>query len=114
MAKIYLERKSQHSRCSGYIEFPLMFALADMMNVRVAYHRSFTCLLSRVSCLVHFLETKLCMVCPGDFEIVDLEMLDTYLLLDTDVSLDVVQRGEDIRPLCIYRVERGPFVTLYG
>jgi hypothetical protein len=44
---------------------------------------------------------------------VDLETLDTQVLLDpVDVSLDFVQRREDVRPLSIYRID-GEFLLCY-
>ncbi|CCO29198.1 Rho1 guanine nucleotide exchange factor 1 [Rhizoctonia solani AG-1 IB] len=62
---------------------------------------------------IHFLKTKLCVACPKGFEIVDLETLDTQVLLDpVDVSLDFVQRREDVRPLSIYRID-GEFLLCY-
>ncbi|CAE6403655.1 unnamed protein product [Rhizoctonia solani] len=62
---------------------------------------------------IHFLKTKLCVACPKGFEIVDLETLDTQVLLDpVDVSLDFVQRRDDVRPLSIYRID-GEFLLCY-
>ncbi|CAE6475401.1 unnamed protein product [Rhizoctonia solani] len=62
---------------------------------------------------IHFLKTKLCVACTTGFEIVDLETLDTQALLDpVDVSLDFVQRRDDVRPLSIYRID-GEFLLCY-
>ncbi|KAG9073620.1 RHO1 GDP-GTP exchange protein 2 [Ceratobasidium sp. UAMH 11750] len=62
---------------------------------------------------IHFLKTKLCVACTKGFEIVDLETLDTQVLLDpADASLDFVQRREDARPLSIYRID-GEFLLCY-
>lgn len=53
------------------------------------------------------------MACTKGFEIVDLETLDTQVLLDpADASLDFVQRREDVRPLAIYRID-GEFLLCY-
>ncbi|PAV20204.1 CNH-domain-containing [Pyrrhoderma noxium] len=55
---------------------------------------------------IHYLKTKLCVGCTKGFEIVDLETLDTQALLDpSDVSLDFVQKREDVRPMSIYRIK---------
>jgi len=55
---------------------------------------------------IHYLKTKLCVGCTKGFEIVDLETLDTQGLLDpADVSLDFVERRENVRPMAIYRIE---------
>ncbi|KAF8603877.1 CNH-domain-containing protein [Ceratobasidium sp. AG-I] len=63
---------------------------------------------------IHFLKTKLCVACTKGFEIVDLETLDTQVLLDpADASLDFVQRREDVRPLAIYRID-GEFLLCYN
>lgn len=63
---------------------------------------------------IHFLKTKLCVACTKGFEIVDLETLDTQILLDpADASLDFVQRREDVRPLSIYRID-GEFLLCYN
>ncbi|QRV74343.1 Rho guanine nucleotide exchange factor [Ceratobasidium sp. AG-Ba] len=62
---------------------------------------------------IHFLKTKLCVACTKGFEIVDLETLDTQVLLDpADASLDFVQRQYDARPLSIYRID-GEFLLCY-
>jgi hypothetical protein len=55
---------------------------------------------------IHFLRTKLCVGCTKGFEIVDLETLDAQGLLDpNDVSLDFVQKRDNVRPMAIYRVD---------
>ncbi|EJU03635.1 CNH-domain-containing protein [Dacryopinax primogenitus] len=62
---------------------------------------------------LHFLKTKLCVGCTKGFEIVDLETLDTQGLLDpADVSLDFVQKRENVKPIAIYRID-GEFLLCY-
>ncbi|KAG8734600.1 RHO1 GDP-GTP exchange protein 2, partial [Ceratobasidium sp. 428] len=54
---------------------------------------------------IQFLETKLCVACTKDSEIVDLETLGTQSLLDpADASLDFAHGREGVRPLSIYRI----------
>ncbi|KZP01607.1 CNH-domain-containing protein [Calocera viscosa TUFC12733] len=62
---------------------------------------------------LHFLKTKLCVGCTKGFEIVDLETLDTQGLLDpADMSLDFVQKRENVKPIAIYRID-GEFLLCY-
>ncbi|WFD27733.1 RHO1 GDP-GTP exchange protein 2 [Malassezia nana] len=63
---------------------------------------------------IHFFKSKLCMGTPKGFEIVDLETLDTQGLLDpADISLDFVQRRENLKPIAIFRVD-GEFLLCYN
>jgi len=63
---------------------------------------------------VHFFKSKLCVGTPKGFEIVDLETLDTQGLLDpADISLDFVQRRENLKPIAIFRVD-GEFLLCYN
>lgn len=63
---------------------------------------------------IHFFKSKLCVGTPKGFEIVDLETLDTQGLLDpADVSLDFVQRRENLKPIAIFRVD-GEFLLCYN
>jgi hypothetical protein len=59
---------------------------------------------------IHFLRTKLCVVCVNGFEIIDPDTLDTQGLLDpSDESLGFIRRrrGDHTwpKPVAIYRIE---------
>ncbi|KAF7332276.1 Rho guanyl-nucleotide exchange factor [Mycena kentingensis (nom. inval.)] len=57
------------------------------------------------STLVHYIKTRLCIGGSKEFEIVDLESLETQGLLDpTDESLEFVRKRENLRPMAIYRI----------
>lgn len=63
---------------------------------------------------IHFLKSKLCVGTAKGFEIVDLETLDTQGLLDpADLSLDFVQRQENLKPIAIFRID-GEFLLCYN
>lgn len=63
---------------------------------------------------IHFLKSKLCIGTIKGFEIVDLETLDTQGLLDpADVSLEFVQRQENLQPIAIFRID-GEFLLCYN
>ncbi|CAB4399307.1 unnamed protein product [Rhizophagus irregularis] len=64
---------------------------------------------------VNFLSKKLCVgCCAKGFEIVDLETLITQSLIDPDdVSLDFVQKKENVKPIAIYRISGGDFLLCY-
>ncbi|CAE6451711.1 unnamed protein product [Rhizoctonia solani] len=62
---------------------------------------------------LHFLETQLCVVCTGGFEMLNFNTLEAYPLLDpTDPLLDLV-RCKDVHPLAMYQVD-GLFLLCYA
>ncbi|CAI2166629.1 18259_t:CDS:10 [Funneliformis geosporum] len=64
---------------------------------------------------VNFLNKKLCVgCCAKGFEVVDLETLITQSLIDPeDVSLDFVQKKENVKPIAIYRIAGRDFLLCY-
>ncbi|KAG0267569.1 RHO1 GDP-GTP exchange protein 2 [Actinomortierella ambigua] len=68
----------------------------------------------RESHSLHFLRNTLCVGCSRGFELVDLSTLNTQDLLDfTDPSLEFVQKkGENVKPIAIYRIESDTFMFL--
>ncbi|WFD19776.1 25S rRNA (cytosine(2870)-C(5))-methyltransferase [Malassezia caprae] len=70
--------------------------------------------ISQIDLLEEYQILLLCVGTPKGFEIVDLETLDTQGLLDpADISLDFVQRCENLKPIAIFRVD-GEFLLCYN
>ncbi|CAE6524207.1 unnamed protein product [Rhizoctonia solani] len=62
---------------------------------------------------IQFLKTKLCAAGATGFEVIDLETLDTQVLLDpADNALSFVRQYKHPRPLCVYGV-RNEFLVCY-
>ncbi|CAE6431461.1 Rho1 guanine nucleotide exchange factor 1 [Schizosaccharomyces pombe 972h-] [Rhizoctonia solani] len=62
---------------------------------------------------IHFLKTKLCAAGATGFEVIDLETLETQVLLDpADNALSFVRQYKYPRPLCVYRI-KNEFLVCY-
>ncbi|CAE6404768.1 unnamed protein product [Rhizoctonia solani] len=62
---------------------------------------------------IQFLKTKLCAAGATGFEVIDLETLDTQVLLDpADNALSFVRQYKHPRPLCVYGV-KNEFLVCY-
>ncbi|KAH7327697.1 CNH domain-containing protein [Rhizoctonia solani] len=62
---------------------------------------------------IQFLKTKICAAGATGFEIIDLETLNTQILLDpSDNALNFVKQQKNPRPLCVYSIQN-EFLVCY-